>query len=161
MLKIILADDHRVVRKGLKALLSTEPDFKIVGEAENGKEALDLVEKIKPDILLLDLMMPVLNGLAATRLLCQKPCQTRVIILSMHDSNAYVVEALRLGAYGYILKEVSAEELIKGIRQVAAGKRFLSESLSLKPVDDYTLTIKKISTLPAKNLTVPEEEILT
>lgn len=141
MINIILADDHSAVRKGLKALLGTEPDFKIVGEAENGREALELVEKLQPDILLLDLMMPVLGGLEVTRLLCQKPCHTRVVILSMHNSEGYVIEALRLGAFAYILKDSSAEELIKGIRQVGGGKRFLCAQLSCKSLDDYNFTV--------------------
>ena len=158
MLNIILADDHKVVRKGLKALLSTEPDFRIVAEAENGQEALELVEKFKPEILILDLMMPVLSGLEVTRSLGRKPCSTRIIILSMHSSEAYVIEALRLGAYGYILKESSPEELFKGIRQVADGQRFLGAPISLKSIDEDYLMIE---TSPSKeNLTRREEEIL-
>jgi two-component system response regulator NreC len=160
MLNIILADDHKIVRKGLKALLSTEPDFRIVGEAENGLEALELVEKLKPDVLVLDLMMPVLSGLEVTRSLCQKPCRTRIVILSMHSSEAYVIEALRLGAQAYVLKESPPEELIKGIREAAAGKRFLSAPLSGKAIDDFTYMIEMSPTNTAESLTRREEEIL-
>jgi two-component system response regulator NreC len=159
MLNIILADDHKVVRKGLRALLITEPDFKIVGEAENGLEALELVEKLKPDVLVLDLMMPVLSGLEVIRCLCQKPCHTRIVILSMHSSEAYVIEALRLGADAYILKDSSPDELIKGIRQVAAGNKFLGAPLSCKSIEDYTC-IEMSPSILSESLTKREEEIL-
>jgi DNA-binding NarL/FixJ family response regulator len=159
MLNIILADDHKIVRKGLKALLSTEPDFRIVGEAENGQQALELVEKLQPDVLVLDLMMPIMSGLEVTRSLCQKPCRTSVVILSMHNNEAYVIEALRLGAKAYILKESPPEELINGIREVAAGNRFLGAPLSHKSIDDYTLSINLDPAKGPASLTKREEEI--
>jgi DNA-binding NarL/FixJ family response regulator len=158
MFNIILADDHKLVRKGLKALLCTEPDFRVVAEAENGQEALELVDKLKPEILILDLMMPVLSGLEVTRALCRKPCSTRIIILSMHSNEAYVIEALRLGAYGYILKESSPEELFKGIRQVGGGRRFLGAPLTLKTVDEFAPVLEM--SLSNESLTKREEEIL-
>jgi len=156
MLNIILADDHKIVRKGLKALLSAEPDFKIVGEAENGQEALDLVEKIKPDILVLDLLMPLLNGLEVTRAICRKPGITSIVILSMHNSEAYIIEALRLGAKAYILKESPPEELIAGIRQAAAGHLYLGAPLNQKSLFEYS---ELYSPGPVERLTRREEEI--
>jgi two-component system, NarL family, response regulator NreC len=160
MLDIVLADDHKVVRKGLSALLSSESDFRIVGEAEDGLQALALVEKLQPDILVLDLVMPGLSGLEVTRSICCKPSHTRIVILSMHSNEAYVVEALRLGAQAYILKEAPPEELIKGIRQVAAGHRFLGAPLSCQRIDDYMLTFNLSPDSFNGNLTEREEEIL-
>jgi DNA-binding NarL/FixJ family response regulator len=145
MLNIILADDHIVVRKGLKALLSTQPDFNVVGEAENGLEALQMVDALKPDILVLDLTMPILNGLEVTRSLSHKAGSPRVIILSMHSCEAYVNETLRSGAQAYVLKESSPEELVTAIKQVADGKRFISASLSCKFKDD-TIDLEDMST---------------
>ncbi len=142
MLKIVLADDHRLVRKGLAALLGTEPDFMMVGEAENGLQALQLVERLQPDILVLDLMMPVMSGLEVTRSLLQRSCRTGIVILSMHSDESYIFEALRLGAQAYILKEAPPEELIKGIREVAAGRRYLDASLKCKSVEEYVLLTK-------------------
>lgn len=159
MLNIILADDHIVVRKGLKALLSTELDFNVVGEAENGLEALQMVDALKPDILVLDLTMPVLNGLEVTRSLRHKAGGPRVIILSMHNSGAYVNESLRLGAQAYVLKESSPEELITAIRQVADGNKFISASLSCKLNDETCMEYRSTTWLPS-GLTRREKNIL-
>jgi DNA-binding NarL/FixJ family response regulator len=159
MLNIVLADDHKVVRKGLKALLSTEADFSIVGEAENGREALDLVEELKPDILVLDLMMPVINGLEVLRTISNKPCRTRIVILSMHNCEAYVAEAFRMGAYAYILKESPPEELIAGIRKVAEGSKYLSGPLNNHnlAIGDFEFRIEANRSIV--KLTPREEEI--
>lgn len=142
MLNIVLADDHKLVRKGLAALLATEPDFLMVGEAENGLQALQLVDKLQPDIIVLDLMMPVMSGLDVTRSLCQQTCRTGIVILSMHSDDAYIFEALRSGAQAYILKDAPPEELIKGIREVSAGRRYLCSSLKCKSIEDYVLLNK-------------------
>jgi two-component system, NarL family, response regulator NreC len=130
MIKIILADDHKVVRKGLIALLSTETDFQVVGEVEDGLETIDLVERIKPDILVLDLMMPGLSGLEVTRTLINSGSQTGIVILSMHNFDAYVNEALSLGAKAYVLKDAPPEELMKAIREVAQGRNYLCSALA-------------------------------
>lgn len=123
MIKIILADDHKMVRKGLRALLSSEPDLKIVAEAENGIQALELVEQFEPDILLLDLIMPGINGLEVMRILYQKPGRTGIIILSMHNEEVYRAEAIRLGAQAYVSKEAPPSYLINCIREAACGKK--------------------------------------
>jgi DNA-binding NarL/FixJ family response regulator len=125
MIDIILADDHKVVRKGIQALLTTESDFNIVGEVEDGPGAVDLVERIKPDILVLDLMMPGMNGLDVLRVLNDRGSKTGIVILSMHNSEAYISKALALGAKGYVLKEATAEELVTAIREVRAGRLYL------------------------------------
>jgi two-component system, NarL family, response regulator NreC len=160
MVNIILAEDHKVVRKGLNALLSSEPDFKVVGEAESGQEALDLVEKLQPDILVLDLVMPGLNGLEVARILGRQPGRTRIVVLSMHNSDVYIYEALRLGALAYILKESPAEELIRGIREAASGRRYLGFPLSAKLIEDYSIHLQQHQSAFCSNLTRREKEIL-
>jgi len=126
MTTIVLADDHHVMRQGLRALLEAEPDFYIVGEASDGREAAQLVERLQPDVLVLDLMMPGLSGLEVTRQVRQRSPQTRVVILSMYANKAYVLEALRNGAAGYVLKKSTADELVRAMREVTTGRRYLS-----------------------------------
>jgi two-component system, NarL family, response regulator NreC len=160
MINIVLADDHQVLRKGLKALLTTEPDFKIIGEAGDGLETVKLVEQLHSDILILDLMLTGINGLEVTRQLSKKCPETNIIILTMHSNEAYVLEALRLGAKAYILKEANPEELIHAIREVMAGRRYLSSILSERAIDFYAKNteIKQVS--PYSLLTTREREIL-
>jgi two-component system, NarL family, response regulator NreC len=137
MVNIILADDHKIIRKSLKALLSAEPDFNIIGEADNGLTAVDLVKKLQPDILVLDLMMPGMNGLDVIRELCKHKPEIAIIILSVHNNEAYVIEALRLGARGYVLKEASPEELANAIREVIAGHCYLSPVISMENIEAF------------------------
>ena len=127
--RIVLADDHHVVRQALRAVLETEPDFSVVGEAGDGVEAVELVKRLQPDVLVLDLMMPGLNGLEVTRKVSQDSPQTGVIIVSMCPSQAYALEALRRGAGGYVLKASSADDLTKAVCEVVAGRRYLSPPL--------------------------------
>lgn len=134
---IALADDHVVVRQGLRALLETEPDFRIVGEAGDGLEAIHLVERLQPDVLVLDLMLPGLSGLEVTRLVRQGSPQTRVLILSMYADEAYVLRALKNGAAGYVLKDSSAADLVQAVREVAGGRRYLSPPLSERAIERY------------------------
>lgn len=144
MIKIILADDHQIVRRGLKALLNTEEDFQIIGEAKNGLEALSLVEKLKPDILVLDLFMPVMSGLEVARRLQKSGSLTRIIILSMHDNEAYVSEALLSGVRAYVIKGSQPEELICAIRKVFAGYNYLSPSISIKELQKFNNSLNRI-----------------
>lgn len=137
MIRIMLADDHQVIRKGLQGLLSAEPDFNIVGEAGDGLETVRLAELLRPDILVLDLTMSGINGLEVIRRLNKKSFRIGIVILSMHSSEAYVLESLRLGAKAYILKESPPEELVRAIREASAGRRYLSSSLSALSVEDY------------------------
>jgi two-component system response regulator NreC len=134
---VVLVDDHPVVRQGLRALLETEPGFSVVGEAGNGLEAASLVERLKPTVLLLDLTLPELDGLETLRQVRQSSPQTRVIILSMHSTEAYVRAALRHGAAGYVLKDASAGDLIQAMREVCKGRRYLSPPLSERTIDAY------------------------
>ena len=130
MITIVLADDHELVRKSLKSYFSSEPDFNIVGEVEDGLEAVILVEKIKPDILVLDMAMPGMNGLEVTRCLNSRGCKTGIVILSMHNGDAYISQALSFGAKGYVLKESPPEELTKAIREAMAGRSYLCSILT-------------------------------
>jgi DNA-binding NarL/FixJ family response regulator len=160
MIKIVLADDHQVVRKGFKALLAAEADLSVVGEAGDGLETINLVERLQPEILVLDLMMSGINGLEVTRQLSKKSPKTGIVILSMHSNEGYVLEALRSGAKAYILKESPPEELIKAIREVFYGRRYLSSPLSERAIEAYTQKAEVKTAEPYDQLTTREREIL-
>jgi two-component system, NarL family, response regulator NreC len=160
MISIILADDHQVVRKGLKALLSAEQDFNIVGETGDGIETVKLVEELQPDVLILDLMMSGINGLEVTRQLNKKVPKISIVILSMHSNEAYVLEALRSGAKAYILKESPPEELIRAVREVSSGRRYLSSPLTERAIEAYTQRTEVKPIDPYDQLTTREREIL-
>lgn len=158
---ILLADDHIVVCKGLRALLENEQDFQVVGEVHDGLEAVQAAGRLHPDILLLDLMMPGLNGLEVTRQVSQRCPGTRIVVLSMHSNEAYVLEALRNGALGYVLKQSSEEDLVNGIRQVAAGSRYLSPPLTERAIETYFTKARSESIRDAYyDLTDREREVL-
>ena len=134
---IVLAEDHHMVRQGLKLVLEQEKNFRLVGEASDGLEAIRLVETVKPGVLVLDLMIPRLHGLDVTRHVRKNCPATRVIILSMHADEPYVMEALRNGAAGYVLKDSTGGDLVKAVREVNAGKRYLSPTLAERAVNGY------------------------
>ena len=157
---IVLADDHSLVRQGLRALLEAETDFAIVGEAADGLEVPDLVERVKADVLVLDLMLHGLNGLEVTRQVQQRSPQTRMVVLSMYANEAYVLEALRNGALAYVLKEASATELIRAIRAAMAGRRYLSAPLSESAIELYVQKAKAAPRDPYEALTTREREVL-
>jgi two-component system, NarL family, response regulator NreC len=157
---IVLADDHRVVHEGLRSLIEAEPDLTVVGEANDGLETMRLTETLQPNVLLVDLAMPGLNGLEVTRQIRKRFPHIQVIVLSMHANEAYVAEALRSGAGGYILKESSVTDVIKGIREVAAGRRFLSVLLSQRSIDDYLERAKTAPLDPYDTLTARERQVL-
>jgi two-component system, NarL family, response regulator NreC len=130
MVTVALADDHVVVRQGLRLLLESDPEFVVVGEAADGIEALELVKRRKPKVLIADLMMPGLDGLETTRRLARLKLDTRVIILTMYGDEAYLLDALGSGAAGYVVKESAGADLFQAIRDVVAGRRYLSPLLS-------------------------------
>jgi len=160
MINIILADDHQVVRKGLKALLASEPEFSVIGEANDGLEALQLAERVQPDVLVLDLMMAGINGLEVTRQLSKKFPKIAIVILSMHSNEAYVQESLRSGAKAYILKESPPEELIHAVKEVHAGRRYLSNPLTERAINAYTNNAEAKKVDPYDQLTTREREVL-
>src|SRR5207244_6108610 len=135
---ILLADDHQIVRQGLRAILKTEAGLVVVGEAANGLETLRLVDQLLPDVLVLDLMLPDLDGFKVIRQVTRKHPQTRIVVLSMHANEAYVQEAMQAGAYAYVLKESSADELIQAIRAVITGNRFMSPPFSEQALKAYS-----------------------
>ena len=129
MITVGLADDHVVVREGLRLLLQTDPELSVVGEAANGLEALAMVKRLKPHVLILDLMMPAPDGLEVTRRVARLKLGTRVIILTMYGDAAFLLDALPAGAAGYVVKESCGTALLSAIHEVAAGRRYLSPSL--------------------------------
>ena len=158
---ILLADDHRLVRQGLRALLAAEPDFHLVGEAADAREVVQLAERLHPDVLLLDLMMPGLNGLDILPQLMKCTPKTRVIILTMHNNEAYVLQALRNGAAGYVLKTSRSDELVLAVREVVAGRRYLSPPLSEKVIEAYLQSTGGAALDPYDTLTMREREVLS
>ena len=159
-ISIILADDHPVVRRGMQALLESEQDFSIVGVASDGLEAVELTERLKPDVLVLDLMMPGLSGLEALRILRERSPRTRAVILSMYSSSAFVAQALQNGAVGYVLKECTEENLVRAVREAAAGRRFLSPPLTEIAIDAFIEQSKTGPFDPHETLTPRQREVL-
>jgi DNA-binding NarL/FixJ family response regulator len=154
--RILLADDHAVVRQGFKMILGAQADMEVAGEAANGREAVELAAQLNPDIVVMDVAMPELNGIEATRRLLAANPHIRVIALSMHKDSAYVREILRAGARGYLLKDSGADDLVKAIRAVAGGESYLSPAVSNAVLDDY----RKHVTNPIDLLTSWEREVL-
>lgn len=157
---IVLADDHRVVRQGLRAVLETEPGFRVIGEVGNGSEVTRLVERLRPDVLVLDLMMPGLNGLEVTRHVRKRSPTTAVVILSMHRDESYVLEALKNGAAGYVLKDSSAEELVRAVHEAAQNRRYLSPPLSDSAIEAYIKGARTEASDSYDSLTSREREVL-
>jgi DNA-binding NarL/FixJ family response regulator len=157
---IVLADDHHIVRQGLRALLEAEADFQLVGETGDGLEAVHLAEQLHPEVIIIDLMMPNINGLEATRQISSCCPQTHIVILSMHADEAYVLEALRNGAEGYVLKNSSADDLIRAVREVIAGRRYLSPPLSERAIEVYTKKAQDSPLDPYEKLSNREREVL-
>jgi two-component system response regulator NreC len=160
MISIILADDHTVVRQGLRTLLESDPELHVSGEASDGLQAISLVERLRPDVLVLDLIMPGMNGIEVARQVKSRFPQTRVVILSMHANEAYVLEALRAGALGYVLKESQGSELIRAIHEAHNGQHYLSAPLSERAIEVYVQKTKEISQDPFERLTPREREVL-
>jgi DNA-binding NarL/FixJ family response regulator len=157
---VVLAEDHQVVRQGLRALLDTEPELSVVGEAADGLEAIGLVERLKPDVLIVDVMMPSLGGLEVTRRVRQRYPHTRVVVLSMYANEAYVLEALRNGASGYVLKEASAADLVQAVRRAAQGRPYLSPPLSERAIEAYVERAGTGALDLYETLTAREREVL-
>jgi two-component system response regulator NreC len=160
MITVVLADDHHVVREGLRALINEEPDTNVVGDVDNGLEAIEMVKRLQPNVLVVDLMMPGINGIEVTRQIRKLSPKTSVVILSMYGNESYVIEALRAGAKAYVLKESTANELVTAIREVAANHRYLSKTLSERAIEAYMQMSRDSVMDPYANLTTREREIL-
>ncbi len=155
-IRVLLADDHAVVRQGFRLILSAQSDMEIVGEAGNGREAVELAQSIRPDVVVMDVAMPELNGIEATRRLAASCPQTRVLALSMHKDSVYVREILRAGARGYLLKDSLDADLLVAVRAVSRGEGYLSPAVSEAVLSDY----RKQVTDPMDLLTSREREVL-
>jgi len=156
----MLADDHAIVRQGLQAVLKTQPDIQVVGEAADGPEAVRVAERLRPDVLLLDLMMPGLNGLDVAKQLARRLPRTRIVVLSMHADIAYALAAMRAGASAYVVKEAGVDELVRAIRAVAEGRRYFSPPHSEQAVENYAGRMEETPVDPYHTLTFREREVL-
>jgi two-component system response regulator NreC len=157
---ILLADDHEIFRRGLQMLLGTQPDFKVVGQAADGLETVALAERLHPDVLIVDIMMPGLSGIDVTFQIKQRLPNSRVVMLSMYDDESYVVNALKKGASGYVLKDTSPEDLALAVRAAMAGQCFLSPSLNQRAIKSYINQVQTMAIDSYDTLTQREREIL-
>jgi len=160
-LKILLADDHVVMRSGLRALLERQPNLEVVGESENGRQTVELAESLRPDIVVMDVAMPILNGIEATRQIVTGQTGIAVIILSMHADESYVMRALKAGARGYLLKDSAAVDLLNAIEAVSQNRSFFSSKVSHILAEDYIRVLKQKGEVDSYDLlTDREREIL-
>lgn len=159
MVNIVVVDDHQMMRQGLCALIKEQPDFQVLGDAGNGEEGLKLVESLHPDVIVLDMAMPGLNGVEVARRVVQKSPKCAIVILSMYAAEGYVREAIAAGAKAYVLKQDSAEELVRAIREAIAGRHYISRRLTQKAISSYA----GVSSQPGElyqTLTAREREVL-
>lgn len=156
-IRVLLADDHAVMRDGLKALLEAAPDIRVVGEAADGRTAVRRVSELKPDVVIMDISMPELNGIEAARLMRERYPDTRVVVLSMHSNTEHVYRALEAGALGYMLKESAGTEVVAAVRSVHAGHRYLSPSLAAAALEAGEPT-RRAS--PFERLSTRERQVL-
>jgi DNA-binding NarL/FixJ family response regulator len=158
MIAVLLADDHAIVRDGLKTLLEVQPDLRVVGEAANGREAVAAAAQLKPDVAVMDISMPDMNGIEAARRIRAARQETRVVMLSMHGNAEHVYRALEAGATGYLLKESAGSELVAAIRAVHAGRRYLTEKVNELVIAGYLGENRAGS--PLESLSKRERDIL-
>ena len=157
-IRILLVDDQALFREGLHTLLSVHDDLQVVGEASNGREAIDAVAKLTPDVVLMDLRMPVLNGVAATKQITESAPNSRVIVLTTFDDDDYVFDGLRAGAVGYLLKDVPSAKLVEAIRAAARGESFLQPSVAAKVVAEFSRMSGAKTADPQEELVEPLSE---
>lgn len=160
-IRIVLADDHTIMRNGLRLVLERQQDFEVIGEADNGREAIDLVIRENPDIVIMDIAMPLMNGIEAAKRIHEERLRTAVVVLSMHLDEGYILKALRAGARGYLLKDSAETDLIQAIRAVSAGKAFFSPAVSKVLAEDYVRQLQHQGVEdPYDLLTARERELL-
>ncbi|MBO8169454.1 MAG: response regulator transcription factor [Thermoanaerobacteraceae bacterium] len=158
MIKVLLADDHALIRQGLVKILALDPQLQIVGEAANGNEAVEKTRQYQPDVVLMDINMPGMNGLEATRIIKQEFPEIGVIALTIHDDEEYIFEMVNMGVSGYVLKDVDADTLINAVKQVAAGKSIIHPDITAKLLNEFKRLNKGEEELP--RLTAREKEVL-
>ncbi len=159
--KVVLAEDHTILREGLKSLLSTNQDFEVIGEAGDGREAIQSVEKLKPDLILIDLSMPRMNGMEAIREIRRLSKEVRIVVLTVHKSEEYILATFKAGADGYVLKDATHEELLMALRSVLKGKPYISPEISEKVLEGYLEGRKTLKSKTSwETLTFREREIL-
>ncbi len=159
-IRVFLADDHAVVRDGLRLILEAQGDIAVVGEAANGHQAVRLVQQLRPDVVVMDIAMPELNGIEATREIRQSCPATQAVILSMHSTAEHIFRALEAGARGYLLKESAGLEVVEAVRAVHAGRRYLSQRISDTVIDDYLRQRQAATKDPLERLTPRERQVL-
>lgn len=160
MIKIILADDHQIVRHGLRSLLSAEPDMQVVGEADNGRAVVKLVQEKSPQVVIMDISMPDLNGIEATRQILSETPGIKIIALSMHSDSLFVLNMFKAGASGYLLKDCALEELVKAVRTVLNRKIYLSPGISDIVIKDFVIGWSPPDSSAYSVLTTREREVL-
>jgi DNA-binding NarL/FixJ family response regulator len=158
MIRVILADDHAVVRDGLRVLLEAQSDLEVVGTAANGRQAVRLVHELRPDVVVMDIAMPEMNGIEATQQIHDALPATQVLVLSMHSTTEHIFRALQAGARGYLLKDSAGTEVVDAVRVVHAGRRYLSQKIASAVVDDYISERHRAS--PLDSLSPRERQIL-
>ena len=160
-IRILLADDHTVVRKGLRLLLESQPGLTVVADAANGRETVALAEELKPDVVVMDVAMPILNGIEAARQISARLPQTSIVFLSMHSDESYVLRALKAGGRAYLLKDSAEHDLIEAVKAVSEGKAFFSPAISKMLVEDYVRQMQERKVEDSYDLlTTREREIL-
>ena len=158
MIRIVLADDHGVVRDGLRVLLEAQSDIQVVGDAANGREAMRVTQQLHPDVVVMDIAMPELNGIEATLQIHDVSPSTQVLVLSMHSTTEHIFRALQAGARGYLLKDSAGAEVVDAVRAVHAGRRYLSQKIASTVIDDYISDRQRAS--PLDSLSRRERQIL-
>jgi len=159
--RIVIAEDHTILREGLRSLLSSSSDFEVVGEAEDGREAIRCVEKLKPDLILTDLSMPRMNGMEAIREIKKQSPKTKILVLTVHKTEEYILATLKAGADGYLLKDSTHSELVMAVKHVLSGKHYISPGISDKVLEGYLEGRKTLKTRTSwETLTQREREIL-
>lgn len=165
-IRILLADDHRLFRQGLHEICETKGDFTVVGEAENGQEVIELAQQLQPDVILMDIQMPILNGVQATHLILENNPAVRIIILTMYRQDQYVFDAIKAGARGYLLKDVDWQDLIKAVEAVSRGEAIINSALAARVIEEFRQLDAQKTKLPAdqdpdlQRLTPGEMEVL-
>ena len=161
-IRVLIADDHSLVRKGLKQILELEKDFEVIGQAADGRQAIEMTTSLKPDVVLMDINMPIINGLKAIKMLKENNTSARIIVLTIHEDKEYLLETIRMGAAGYIMKDAEVEHLIEAIRMVYRGKIYIQSNLTSDIIKEFDSLPNSavINKADENGLTQRESEVL-